>query len=250
MGWVFINQLVGAPVKRGEKYIVNVAPEIDSRSAESLIRKLNVLLRASMIYSLRLEKNTALKVIVDLARELTDFDGAVFFLYDEDEKSYYPGLIEGFAEGLPASSQHGNAFLEWTLENRLPIRIEEAASRDIESLMQDLSCRSVVSIPILSGHDVPAILQLYNSRPNQFSDETVRFLWILALQLEGCSTRSTGPRSTPPWTWTHSPGCRPTPASRRSLTRSSSAAGATTAPFPCFSSRSTTSPASRSSSSP
>ena len=172
-------------MKRGERFVVNVAPEIDSRSAESLIRKLNVLLRASMIYSLRLEMNTALKVILDLARELADFEKAIFYLYDEDEKTFYPALFEGFGDSLPASCRHGNPFVEWTVENRLPIRVEEVDSKELESLVRELSSRSLVSIPILSGSTVPAVLQTFSSQPKHFSDDTIRFLWILTLQLEG-----------------------------------------------------------------
>ena len=55
-------------MKRGEKFVVKVSPELDPQSVEAVIHKLNVLLRASMIYSLKLEFNSALKIIIDLAR--------------------------------------------------------------------------------------------------------------------------------------------------------------------------------------
>ena len=88
-------------MKRGERFVIGVSPELDPRSVETVIHKLNVLLRASMIYSLKLEFNPALKVIIDLARELVSFEKAIFYLYDEEEKSYYPGLIDGFSDNEP-----------------------------------------------------------------------------------------------------------------------------------------------------
>ncbi len=172
-------------MKRGEKFVVGVSPELDPRSVEEVIHKLNVLLRASMIYSLKLEFNSALKVVIDLARELTSFNKAIFYLYDEEEKSYYPGIIDGFTDNLPPQFQRGNIFIEWTIENRLPIRIEEPSTQEIRETMEQIPYQSMVSIPILVGSDIHGVLQLFSTTPYNFKDEDVRFLWILILQLEG-----------------------------------------------------------------
>ena len=172
-------------MKRGEKFVVGVSPELDPRSVETVIHKLNVLLRASMIYSLKLEFNSALKVVIDLARELTSFNKAIFYLYDEEEKSYYPGLIDGFTDALPHQFRSGNIFVEWTIENRLPIRIEEPSTQEIRETMDAIPYQSMVSIPILVGSEIHGVLQLFSTTPYNFKDEDVRFLWILILQLEG-----------------------------------------------------------------
>ena len=172
-------------MKRGKSFVVNVPPELDTTAVEALVHKLNVLIRASMIYSLRLDFNSALKVIVELARELVSFENAVFYLQDEDNKGFYPGLIHGFANKLPSTMHKGNVFLEWTVENRLPVRVEEPDSPEMEKLFDELGCRSLISIPILVGSELQGILQLFSSKPYNFPDETVRLLWILVLQLEG-----------------------------------------------------------------
>ena len=172
-------------MKRGKSFVVNVPPELDTTAVEALVHKLNVLIRASMIYSLRLDFNSALKVIVELSQELVSFENAVFYLMDEDEKSFYPGLIHGFADKLPPMMHKGNVFLEWTVENRLPVRVEEPDTPEMERLFKELDCRSLISIPILVGSDLQGILQLFSSKPYNFPDETVRLLWILVLQLEG-----------------------------------------------------------------
>jgi len=172
-------------MKRGERFVVGVSPELDPRSVEAVIHKLNVLLRASMIYSLKLEFNSALKVVIDLARELTSFDKAIFYLYDEEEKSHYPGLIDGFSDSLPTNFQRGNIFVDWTIENRLPIRIDEPSTQEIRETMEKVPYHSMVSIPVLVGSDIQGVLQLFSNTPHHFKDEDVRFLWILILQLEG-----------------------------------------------------------------
>ena len=180
-------------MKRGERFVVGVSPELDPRSVETVIHKLNVLLRASMIYSLKLEFNSALKVVIDLARELSSFDKAIFYLYDEEEKSFYPGLIDGFTQSLPRQFQRGNIFVDWTIENRLPIRIEEPNTQEIRETMEQVPYQSMVSIPILVGSEIHGVLQLFSMTPYNFKDEDVRFLWILILQLEGLLHKITRP---------------------------------------------------------
>jgi len=178
-------------MKRGERFVVGVSPELDPRSVEAVIHKLNVLLRASMIYSLKLEFNSAMKVVIDLARELVSFDKAIFYLYDQEDKSFYPGLIDGFTDSLPSHFRRGNIFVDWTIENRLPIRIEEPSTREIRETMEQIPYQSMVSIPILVGSDIHGVLQLFSSTPFNFKDEDVRYLWILILQLEGLFQKST-----------------------------------------------------------
>lgn len=172
-------------MKRGERFIVNVAPELDIGSLEALFQKLNVLFKASMVYSLRLELHSAMKVMLDLARDLVDFDKAIFYLVDDEDKSFFTGLIDGFDQKLPEEFQRGNIFLNWTVENRLPIRVQETASQDIEDAFKKLSCQSLVSIPIIVESNIRAVIQLFSSKPYHFQDESIRFLWILTLQLEG-----------------------------------------------------------------
>jgi diguanylate cyclase (GGDEF)-like protein len=172
-------------LKRGERFIVNVVPELDIGSLEALFQKLNVLFKASMVYSLRLELHSAMKVMLDLARDLVEFDKAIFYLVDDEDKSFFTGLIDGFPENLPVEFQKGNIFLEWTVENRLPIRVQDASSQDIEDAFKKLSCQSLVSIPIIVESSIRAIIQLFSSKSYNFTDESIRFLWILTLQLEG-----------------------------------------------------------------
>jgi len=170
---------------RGERFVVNVAPELDISSIDSLFQKLNVLFKASMVYSLRLDLHSAMKVMMDLARDLADFDKAIFYQLDEEDKSFYAELVCGFGEKVPRSLRKGNIFLDWTVENHLPIRVQEPEGPEVEAAFSELSCRSVVSIPIIVEGNIRAVIQLFSSRPYNFTDDNIRFLWILVLQLEG-----------------------------------------------------------------
>ena len=173
-------------MKRGERFVVNVAPELDISSIDALFQKLNVLFKASMVYSLRLDLHSAMKVMLDLARDLAEFDKAIFYLLDEEDKSYYAELIHGFTEKLPGAYRKGNIFLDWTVDNHLPVRVQEAAAGpEVEAAFSELSCRSVVSIPIIVESSIRAVIQLFSAKPYNFTDDNIRFLWILVLQLEG-----------------------------------------------------------------
>ncbi|MBN2721085.1 MAG: GAF domain-containing protein [Proteobacteria bacterium] len=172
-------------MKKGERFVVNVAPELDISSIDSLFQKLNVLFKASMVYSLRLDLHSAMKVMLDLARDLADFDKAIFYLLDEEDKSFYAELVCGFGEKVPPNLRKGNIFLDWTTENHLPIRVQESDGPEVEAAFAEISCRSVVSIPIIVESNARAVIQLFSSRPYNFTDDNIRFLWILVLQLEG-----------------------------------------------------------------
>ncbi len=180
-------------MKRGKSFVVNVTPELDSTAVEALVHKLNVLIRASMIYSLDLNFNSALKVIIELSRELVAFEKAVFYLFDEDDKSFYPSLIHGFSDKLPVAMHKGNIFLDWTVENRLPVRVDKPDSPEVEKLFKEIDSQSLISIPIQVGNNTQGVVQLFSSKPYNFPDETVRFLWILILQLEGIFHKLTKP---------------------------------------------------------
>ncbi len=172
-------------MKRGEKYIIDVAPELDASSAQDWIRSLNVLLKSTMIYSLNLEMNSALKVVMNLAGDIISYSKAIFYFLEEDGRQYYPVLTNGFTEPLPQALNTGNIILDWTIESKQPVGIDEADSVDLERLMSLVGCRSAVSIPILVEGKVLGVLQLFSITTQHFSKETVRLLWILTMQMEG-----------------------------------------------------------------
>jgi diguanylate cyclase (GGDEF)-like protein len=170
---------------RGEKFIVRVAPELDIRSAETWIKNINIILKASMIYSLHLEMNSALRVIGDLAADIVRFDQAIFYLFDEDEKHFYPAYIKGFSGSLPPDLHSGNTIMDWAVENRQPVRVEGADTRELYDLSTQTGCNSVLCLPVQTGNRVVAAFQFFSAETNIFSDEIIRLLWILTLQLEG-----------------------------------------------------------------
>ena len=172
-------------MKRGEKYIVQVAPELDVRVAQGWIKNLNVLLKSTMIYSLNLKMSSALNVMMDLVSDIVPYDRALFYLLDDDEKQYHPSLVRGFEETFPPQLSLGNIVLDWTVENHQPVRINNPDTKTLEELAYYTGCRSAVSIPISHDNRVKGILQIFKTEANRFSDENVRMLWILALQMEG-----------------------------------------------------------------
>ena len=58
-------------------------------------------------------------------------------------------------------------------------------TKALEELTYFTGCRSALSIPISHDNRVKGVLQIFKSEDHKFSDENVRMLWILALQMEG-----------------------------------------------------------------
>jgi len=172
-------------MKRIDKYIIDVAPELDADSARSWIRSLNVLLKSTMVYSLKLDRKSALKVMMDLAGDIVTYSKAIFYFLEEDERQYRPVLTKGFMEPLPNALNSGNIILDWTISNKRPVGVGVADSMELENLLNQLGCSSAVSIPMLVEHKVLGVLQLFSITPEHFNKETVRLLWIMTMQLEG-----------------------------------------------------------------
>lgn len=173
-----------------DKYIIDVAPELDAESARDWIRSLNVLLKSTMVYSLKLDLKSALKVMMDLAGDIVTYSKAIFYYLEEDERQYRPVLTKGFMEPLPAELNSGNIILDWTVSSKSPVGIGEADSMELQSLLSQLGCASAVSIPVLVEHKVLGALQLFSITPDHFNKETVRLLWIMTMQLEGIFHRA------------------------------------------------------------
>lgn len=170
---------------RGEKYIVDVGPELDAGKAQEWLKSLNVLLRSTMIYSLNLEMTSALNVMLDLAGDIVRYDKGIIYMLDQDENKYHPAMMRGFEEPLPVQMVQSNVIVDWTVENNQPVRIHEPDTNSLEDLAKVTECRSVLSVPISHDNKVKGVLQLFNTGAHSFADENVRLVWILALQLEG-----------------------------------------------------------------
>ncbi|UCF30187.1 MAG: diguanylate cyclase [bacterium] len=176
-------------MNRGDKYIVNVAPQLDSGAAMEWIRTINVLLKSTMVYSLDLESSSAFNVMMDLSSDIVSYDRAILYTLDEDQNRYFPVIKRGFPGPLPDELRSGNVILDWTVENRQPIRVDEPDTKALDELFQGTGCRSIVSLPIAHDGLIKGVFQVFREREKSFSDENVRMLWILALQLEGMFER-------------------------------------------------------------
>jgi diguanylate cyclase (GGDEF)-like protein len=183
-------------LKRGDKYVVNVAPQLDAGAAVEWIRTLNVLLKSTMVYSLDLESSSAFNVMMDLSSDIISYDRAILYTLDEDQNRYFPIMKRGFPGPLPDDLRSGNVVLEWTVENRQPVRVSEPDSSALEDLFSQTECRSVISLPIAHDGRIKGVFQLFREQ-DSFTDENVRMLWILALQLEGMFERQFRVRAQP-----------------------------------------------------
>jgi diguanylate cyclase (GGDEF)-like protein len=172
-----------------EKYLVPVTPELQAGTADRWVGSINVLLKAGLLHGLHLDTEAALKIMVDLAGEMVPFEKALFYLMDEETRTFNLQVTRGFDQPIPPSFHHGNPLVGWTVDKHRPLRVTASDVPELSKMEDVTGCPAVLSIPVQMTSEVRGVLQLFSPDPEAFPDETVRLLWILALQMGGVLVR-------------------------------------------------------------
>ncbi len=172
-----------------DRYMVKVTPDLDVGAAEHWVRSVNILLKTNLLHGLHFDSQTACKLMVDLAGQIAPSNRTLFYLMDEETRIFQLEDARGFVDSIPATLRHGNPLVGMTVEKRQPLRIKDPDTPDLLALARATGCPNALSIPVSVMNEVRGVLQLYSQVPAAFPDETVRLLWILALQIEGLLAR-------------------------------------------------------------
>jgi len=106
--------MFGESIKR---YIVEAPPEVTPQIAQSRLQEINVLLRTILTPNLGLGSDMALHTLLDLARQIRDFDGAIIYAIHPEDQKLINAQVKGFEhlKELPTGIAEGNLFLDWTM---------------------------------------------------------------------------------------------------------------------------------------
>jgi diguanylate cyclase (GGDEF)-like protein/putative nucleotidyltransferase with HDIG domain len=172
------------PADPAARYVLPLAPELPAEIIRDRVAQVNVLLRASLLGSLHMALDVALNVLVDQAAELVPFDQALLYLWDEDLGRLAPLVSRGVADPLPESLAEGNLLTEWTIRHAQPLRVPTADTPELAAAFEPLGAASALAVPLLVSGQARGSLQLFSSRPDAFSVDDVRLVFILAVQAE------------------------------------------------------------------
>ncbi len=174
-----------------KRYIVDSPPEVTAQIAAGRLEEINVLLRTSRITGLAVDPESAINILLDMAREIRWFDGALLYLVDPDRKGILAAFSRGF-EDLPLPEDAlsaGNHFLQWTLDHEASFLVPSRDGDEATSgTLKQYGSRSFLSVPCFTDTRLAGALQLFSRQADFFHPDDVRLFLILSQQAEKAVT--------------------------------------------------------------
>ena len=108
-----------------ERFVVEVFSELNQQTIQSRWQHLNVILRLSMLTGLQMQLDATLNLMCDMASEITCFDQALIYFWDENQEQVELRIARGFEtqpkelEGAP----NGNILNFWAVKYSRPLLV-------------------------------------------------------------------------------------------------------------------------------
>ena len=174
-----------------ERFVVEVFSELNQETVQGRWQHLNVILRLSMLTGLQMQLDATLNLICDMAAEITAFDKALIFFWNEGNEEVDLRVARGFdgpARTLEGRS-HGNCFNFWAVKYSRPLLVTRGHNAEADAELDLLGCNSALTVPLFVSNRVIGSLQLFRRKNDGFHTEDAQLLWILSLVAENLLTR-------------------------------------------------------------
>lgn len=174
-----------------ERFVAEVFSELDEETIRRRWQHLNVILRLSMLTGLQMQLEATLNLLCDMAAEITWFDRALVYFWDEGAEHMELRLIRGLGKGSPVAAEMsaGNVLNLWAVKYGRPLMITSGHHVQADALLQSVNARSALAVPLFVSNRVMGSMQLFSSRENAFHLDDAQLLWILSLVSENLLTR-------------------------------------------------------------
>jgi diguanylate cyclase (GGDEF)-like protein len=171
--------------------VAEVFSELDEETIRNRWQHLNVILRLSMLTGLQMQLDATLNLLCDMAAEITRFEKALVYFWDEGREQMQLRLERGFehgAQGLEELST-GNVLNLWTVRYGRPMILEQGYHVQADDLLRVVGVTSALTVPFFVTNRVMGSLQLFSVRRQAFQREDAQLLWILSLVAENLLSR-------------------------------------------------------------
>lgn len=174
-----------------ERFVVEVFSELKQQTIQTRWQHLNVILRLSMLTGLQMQLDASLNLMCDMAAEITCFDKALIYFWDENQDKVELRIARGFEskiaelEGVP----NGNILNFWAVKYSRPLLVDCGHNQQADVLLNLLGAHAALTVPLFVSNRVLGSLQLFCRTPNRFNTEDAQILWILSLVAENLLTR-------------------------------------------------------------
>ncbi len=129
----------------------------------------------------------ALDSILAIAADVVDYDECFIYAVDHERSvaTVKAARFRGASHAVPPEEPlDGNSVTTWAVKQRKAL-VSPDFGRDPRfsgSMMRNRSVRSLMSIPLIVQDDVVGVLSVHSHCPNQYSEDEVRVLSIIASQ--------------------------------------------------------------------
>lgn len=174
-----------------ERFVVEVFSELNQQTIQNRWQHLNVILRLSMLTGLQMQLDASLNLMCDMAAEITSFDKALIYFWDENQERVELRIARGFEtksaelQGTP----NGNILNFWAVKYSRPLLVDRGHNDQADGLLRLLGTEEALTIPLFVSNRVVGSMQLFCKAPNRFNTEDAQILWILSLVAENLLTR-------------------------------------------------------------
>jgi len=170
-----------------EKFVVEVFSELDDQTIRRRWAHVNVLLRLSILSGLQMQLDATLNLLCDFASEVTSFERALVYFWDDTEERMRLRL----SRGLEDASDHlarSNILNFWAAKCGRPLLVSAGHNVQADALLETLNATSALVIPLLVSNRVMGSIELL-ARGRNFTREDAQLLWIMSLVAENLLTR-------------------------------------------------------------
>lgn len=176
---------------RPEGFVVEVFSELDQQTVQGRWHHLNVILRMSMLTGMHMQLDATLNLMCDMAGEITCFDRALIYFWNEGTEQAELRIARGFdrpireLEGQP----NGNVFHFWAVKYSRPLLIARGEHVQADELLDSTESNAALVIPLFVRNRAIGSLQLFCRAKDVLSPQDAQLLWILSLVGENLLTR-------------------------------------------------------------
>jgi len=174
-----------------ERFVVEVFSELNQETVQGRWQHLNVILRLSMLTGLQMQLDATLNLICDMTGEITGFDKALIFFWNEGNEEVDLRVVRGFdgPAKLLEGRSHGNCFNFWAVKYSRPLLVARGHNAEADAELDLIECNSALIVPLFVSNRVIGSLQLFCRANDGFRTEDAQLLWILSLVAENLLTR-------------------------------------------------------------
>ncbi len=174
-----------------ERFVAEVFSELDEQTIRHRWQHLNVILRLSMLTGLQMQLEATLNLLCDMAGEITFFDRALMYFWDEAAEHMELRFMRGVEKSsrLAAELSAGNVLNLWAVKYGRPLMITPGHHLQADAMLELMKANSALAVPLFVNNRVMGSMQLFSSRENAFQLDDAQLLWILSLVSENLLTR-------------------------------------------------------------